>query len=85
MPGSESAQKLNEDLARRINEEARSNPQSPYAGKWVGLANGQVVIVADNADDVVRRLEEVEPDMWKRFCWEAGLDYKEVQEIWKLL
>ena len=33
---------LNRQLARRINDEARSNPQSPYANKFVGIANGQV-------------------------------------------
>src|SRR5205809_154179 len=37
----------NERLARQINQEARQDPGSPYAGKLVGIANGKVVVVAD--------------------------------------
>jgi hypothetical protein len=72
----------NERLAEQINQEARSDPRSPYAGKFIGLANGQLVVVADNLDDVAKRLEQVEPDPANTFCLEAGLDYDEVQEIW---
>jgi len=43
----------NQELARRINQEARNDPMSPYAGKFVGIANGQVVVVADNWRDEV--------------------------------
>jgi hypothetical protein len=34
-------------LGRRINRDARSNPNSPYARKVVGIRRGEVVIVAD--------------------------------------
>jgi hypothetical protein len=34
-------QDVNRDLANQINAEARSNPQSPYANKFVGIANGK--------------------------------------------
>jgi Family of unknown function (DUF5678) len=73
---------LNRRLASRINEEAKSNPQSPYAGKFVGIANGQVVAVADDLDELVRLLQRVEPDPSKTFCLEAGVDYDQVHEIW---
>jgi hypothetical protein len=76
-------QQRNRDLARAINEEARRDPDSPYAGKFVGLADGQVVVVADNLDDVVRRLRQVEPDPGRTFCLEAGLDYEAPQFIWR--
>ena len=72
----------NRELADRINAEALANPNSPYAGKFVGIANGQVVTVGDDADQVIRELLKVEPDPHKLFCLEAGLDYSEVQEIW---
>lgn len=72
----------NRELARTINEEARKNPHSPYANKFVGIANGQVVVVADNWDEVVRRLRQVEPDPTKTFGVEASRDYDEVIEIW---
>lgn len=52
----------NEELARQINEEASLNPNSPYAGKFVGLAKGQVVVVADSLDEMVRRLRQIEPE-----------------------
>ena len=32
----------NAELARQINQEARRDPASSYAGKLVGIANGQV-------------------------------------------
>ena len=77
-----SVENQNRELARQINEEARSNPASLYAGKFVGIANGQVVAVNDDMDEVVRRLRAVEPDPRKTFCIEAGLDYNQVQDIW---
>ena len=84
MAGAGTVQDLNRDLARRINEEARKNPQSPYANKFVGIANGQVVVVADSLDEMVRRLRQVEPDPTKTFCVEASEDPDEVHEIWGL-
>ena len=52
---------LNRELAHQINAEARSNPQSQYANKFVGIANGQVVVVTDDLDDLARRLRQAEP------------------------
>jgi hypothetical protein len=75
-------QELNRDLARKINEEARGNRHSPYAGKFVGIANGQVVAVADDLDGLVRLLRQTEADPTRTFCLEAGLDYDDVQDIW---
>ena len=77
-------QELNRELAHRINEEARRDPQSPYANKFVGIANGQVVVVADDLDEMVRSLRQIEPDPTKTFCVEGSRDYDEVIEIWGL-
>jgi hypothetical protein len=44
-------------LGRRINRDARSNPNSPYAGKVVGILRGEVVIVAETVDEVAEALE----------------------------
>lgn len=73
-------QQSNRQLARRINEEARRDPQSVYAGKFVGIANGQVVAVADDLDELVCRLRQVEPDPQRTFCIEAELDYDTPQD-----
>ena len=75
---------VNRELARRINEEARRNPQSPYANKFVGIANGRVVVVADDHDEMITQLLQVEPDSTKCFGVEASRNYEEVHEIWEL-
>jgi hypothetical protein len=69
-------------LARQIKEEARANPNSPYKGKLVGIADGRVVAVDDNLDVVVRDLRRAEADPRKMFCVEAGVDYDEVRDVW---
>jgi hypothetical protein len=82
MSNAASSRKSNEELARQINLEARANPQSPYAGKFVGIANGQVVVVADNWDELGRRMEQLPFDRSEMFCVEASGDYDTVQHIW---
>lgn len=84
MPPPRTVQESNHELARRILEETRRDPKSAYAGKFVGLANGQVMVVADNWDEVAQGLQQIEPDAEKTFCFEAGVDYAAVQEIWGL-
>jgi hypothetical protein len=73
----------NERLARQINQEARRDPQSPYVGKLVGIANGQVVVVADSWREVAERLRQVEPDPARCYCLDASADYDCVEEIWR--
>jgi len=84
MSDSNSIRELNHQLALKINEEARRDPQSPYANKFVGIINGQVVVVADNEDEVYHRLRQLEPDNLKCFIVEASRDHDEVEEIWEL-
>ena len=84
MSGSRTVLEINRELAMKINEEARRNPQSPYAGKFVGIANGQAVVVADDPDEMSRRLRQIEPDPRKCFGVEASRDYSEVIEIWRM-
>ncbi|HTU91168.1 MAG TPA: hypothetical protein VMF69_13905 [Gemmataceae bacterium] len=73
---------LNRQLAMKINEEARRDPHSPYAHKFVGIINGQVAVIADGPEEVSRRLRELEPEPLKCFIVEASRDYNEVHEIW---
>ena len=75
---------INRELAEQVNAEARRDAHSPYAGKFVGIANGQVVVVADNWREVSRRLREVEPDPNKCCCIEASADYEVVHEVWSV-
>ncbi len=75
-------QKLNRELARKINEETLRNPQSPYANKFIGIANGQVVVIANDPDELARRLRQAEPDPANTFWVEASRDYDQVEYIW---
>lgn len=72
----------NRVLAERINQEARANPASPYAGKYVGIANGQVVSIAATLTEALRLLEQIEPDRARRYCVNASGDYSKVEDIW---
>jgi len=74
----------NRELAERINAEAKRDPHSPYAGKFVGIANGQVVAVADSWREVSRRLRQVESDPGKCCCIEASADYDAIHEVWSI-
>jgi len=82
MPVPGASRQLNEELARRINLEARTNPQSPYVGKFVCIRNGQVLFVADDHDDLDRRLDLLTCDPSELFCVEASRDYDKVEYIW---
>jgi len=85
MPDVRTVQQLNRELAKKINEEALRNPQSPYANKYVGLANGQVVVVADDLEELVSGLQQAEPDPAKTFGIEASRDYALVEYIWRVI
>lgn len=76
-------EQINRKLAEKLDQEVRDNPQSPYAGKKIGIANGKVVVVADDWDEVGRQLRTAEPDGKKRYCFEIGKDYGGVHEIWE--
>ena len=85
MPHNDSIASANEQLVRQINQQARQDPNSPYAGKLVGIANGQVVVVADTWREVAERLRQVEPDPARCRCIEASADYDRVVEIWRVV
>lgn len=84
MSAAKTVQELNRELAQKLVDEGRQNPQSVYMGKFVGIANGQVVAVADDWDELARRLRELEPDPSKTFGVEVGRDYEVVEQIWVL-
>ena len=74
----------NRELARQINEESRRDRSSPYAGKFVGIANGQVVVIEDDLEQALQQLRQIEPEPQKTLCIEASADYATVEEIWSL-
>ena len=74
---------LNRELADKVLDDAKTNPNA-YPRKYVGIANGKVVVMADNLDELVRRLIQNEPDASKTFWVEIGRDYTDVIEIWEI-
>jgi hypothetical protein len=69
-------------LVRAINQEARSDPASPYAGKFVAIANGKVVAVGDRLEDVVAAFKQMVPERTQGVIFEANADYEGSHEIW---
>ena len=69
-------------LAREINQDARRNPSSPYAGKFVAIAEGRVVAVGEQLDEVMAALRQVAPDRNQGLVVEASADYAGPHEIW---
>ena len=82
MPNNADILLQNRELAERLNAEVRAEPNSPYRGKFIGIANGRVVVVAKDLDELAERLKEIEPDPRRTFGFEAGIDYDEPQYIW---
>jgi hypothetical protein len=73
--------RVNLELAQRINREALADPSSLYAGKFVGIANGQVVLVGDDWVAVHKRLLEIEPNDRRRCSFEASRDYSKPSDV----
>ena len=82
MADSLTAARINLDVAERINRESRDDPSSPLAGKFVGIVDGQVMAVADELDEVVERLHQNGIEPVRALCFEVGLDYDTVEDIW---
>jgi hypothetical protein len=77
-------ERLNSELADQINQDALADPNSPYAGKYVGIANGRVVAVAEKLRDVASELRRIEPDPARTFIVEASRDYSIADGVWGL-
>ena len=73
--------RVNRELARRINREALADPSSPYSGKFVGIANGSVVVVADCVNEAYDRLLRIEPNNRRCCLFEASADYSGVHHV----
>jgi hypothetical protein len=84
MSNPKTIQELNRELADKLAEDGRRDPNAAYPGKFVGIANGQVVVVANDWDELDRQLRQLEPDPSKTFGVEVGRDYNVVEEIWTL-
>ncbi|MBI3821151.1 MAG: hypothetical protein HY289_00555 [Planctomycetes bacterium] len=82
MSATTTIQQLNRELADKIVSEAKRDPQSPYLGKFVGIANGDIVLIADRMNELGPRLRQAEPDRSKTYWIEIAPDGSEVYHIW---
>lgn len=83
MATAKTVQELNRELADKLADEGLKNPLAAYFGKFVGIVNGKVVVVADSLDDLDRRLRKIEPDPTRCFAVEVGRDCGVVEDIWE--
>lgn len=81
MPSVVEIEAQNVELGNRIYHEARTNPLSPDVGKKVGIANGEVVVVADTWKEVTARLDEIQTDRRKTCVLDTSANYDEPQRM----
>src|SRR6266404_5333411 len=71
------------EIAQQISAEAK-DPNSPYHGKYVGLANGNVVATGDTSKCVEEAVDRIEPNRLNTFTFHVDEDETEVVEIWRI-
>lgn len=76
-----SIRSINERLARRIRREGKDDPRSPYANRFVGIANGKVVVVADSHSEMMKQLRTIEPDASKCYGVDVAADYEKTYDV----
>ena len=79
-----SEQEKNFEVARRINREALADPNSVYAGKYIGVWHGEVVAVADSLDEVDALLNQAGAPIDEAAVLEASVDYDQTYMIWEM-
>ena len=76
-------EEINRELADKVLAEAKQDPHA-YAGKYIGIANGKVVIVGNDLDEVDDKLDALEPDSERTFIVDLTHDVNKVEYIWRL-
>lgn len=82
MPSRFVVQEQDDRLAREINREARSDPSSRYAGKFVAIGRGKIIAIVDSLDEAVTALRQELPSREEGLVIEASADYQGPHEIW---
>lgn len=82
MPPLTDEQQKNLEVAQRINRETRSNPDSAYAGKTIGVWHEEVVAVGETLDEVCKQLDELGDVGQEAVVIEASRDYEDKVMFW---
>jgi len=70
------------EVAKRISREARSHPDSPYAGKYVGILDGEIVTVNATLEEAIEAMAAIDPDPDRGTIVEASADYDVTHYVW---
>jgi hypothetical protein len=81
MENNGSIRSINERLARKIRREGKGDSKSPYAKRFVGIANGKIVVVADSHSEMMKQLRKIEPDASKCYAVDVAADYDRTYEV----
>lgn len=74
MTPTKSIAEINRELGEWVLEDAKRNPQA-YAGRFVGIANGKVVIATNDLNEFARKLREVDPNTANLYGVDIAYDY----------
>ena len=77
-------QAKNWEVANQLSRATRANPDSPYAGKYVGILHQNVVAVADTLDDLDNQLDAMGEEAKDATWVEASVNYDKTYYIWSL-
>ena len=72
------------ELAQKISRKARADPASPYVHKYVGILDGNVVVIANSPEEGLRKLRQLEPDRTRGLLIDTSVDYDAVEYIWRV-
>ena len=80
MTTTKSIEEVNREVGDQVLADAKRDPQK-YAGRYVGIANGKVVVVTSDLREYVRYLKEVEPNPANTYGVDLQYEYSKVYEI----
>ncbi len=69
-------QRLNAEFGMRLNRETRADPDSPYAGKYIVIADCQIVTVANTLDEMHAQILELGLNPREASYVQASADYE---------
>lgn len=75
-------QQKNWQVALQISRETRADPDSPYHGKRIAVADEKIVASADDLDQLYQQLDLLDGDTSDCVIIEADLDYERTTMIW---
>ncbi len=73
----EEQRRFDAEFGMRLNRETRANPNSPYSGKYVVIANSEIVTVGDSLDEITDNLEALGLNPREAFYVQASANYDE--------